>query len=508
MSLIIQSKNEKSASIPPDREALSLMTKLKLDRFKLQKLKFEEEYNRIITQKHDSTLTLLDKVRMLGGSIKTLFGEEDKERYLKNFDSLLSVSKANTSTSNNLLESFYHQLMRIISCGKKRSEYNYLFGLIMSQWLSEQKDEFAPIEVNTTNESLLTNEQLQKIIFDRSQLNLDQWRNFLQTKLFAFFENDSKLKTAFDEFKLVTENYGKTLLTQKVSSTAVRRAIDSHINSSALDTYRKRLLVKMRSDENAINEFASSLTLMISDLKDWKWPVEGVRGIFRRNLVGKYRCYYEEDFLTAIFLEHLGLQWSYHFKRELKTLFAALTKKSRNNCSSKSIQYKRLIMQEEEYWMASLPDEFDAKTGAAAYENKDERDLKSKLFFLINTEIQLHQVLHPDVSFTVVSADLEWFGPSVSHEIVQIFLQYCGMSQIWLDFFDRFLKQPVYYKPGEAIRQRQRGVPISHALSHLFSELLLFGLDLYIYQNTEIFNYRLHDDFWLFHSQFTKMEQA
>ena len=62
----------------------------------------------------------------------------------------------------------------------------------------------------------------------------------------------------------------------------------------------------------------------------------------------------------------------------------------------------------------------------------------------------------------------------------QIFFYVCGMPQIWLDFFDRFLKQPVFYKPNELVRERQRGVPVSHSLSFLFSELILFGMDLYV----------------------------
>ena len=111
------------------------------------------------------------------------------------------------------------------------------------------------------------------------------------------------------------------MLTGKVSSTDVRRAIDSLIREKTYDDYRQRLLTKMQTDENADIEFASSLTLIIADLAEWQWPTEGVRGIFRRNLVGRYRCYYEEDFLTAIFLEHLGLKWSYHFKHQLTLLF-------------------------------------------------------------------------------------------------------------------------------------------------------------------------------------------
>ncbi|CAF4879152.1 unnamed protein product [Rotaria sp. Silwood1] len=508
MSLDTQNINTTSFNIPPDREALSLMTKLKLDRFKLRKKKFDEEYIEIMKQNNDSTISVYDKVYMLKKSIERLFDETSKERYLKNFDSILTIAKVNTSTSNNVLENFRQQFIKVIVDGKKRSKYNYLFGLIMSQWLSEQKNEYTPLEMKSTSKSLLTNEQLEKIIFNQSQLDLDVWRNFLQHKLFSIFDKDSKLKDAFDEFKKSIEQYGKSLLKEKVSSNDIRQAIESLISNDSLDEYRKRLLTKMRLDENTVNEFESSLNLLISDLADWNWPIKGVRGIFRRNLVGKYRCFYEEDFLTAIFLEHIGLKWSYYFKYELKILFQVLNKKFRDNCSSKSIQYKRCRMQEDEYWMASLPDGLNNNFDVFNYANMDKFNLKSKLFYLINVEIHLHKILQPNASFTVVSADLEWFGPSISHEIVQIFLEFCGVSQIWLDFFDRFLKQPIYYKPDELIRQRQRGVPISHSLSHLFAELLLFGLDLYIYQNTDIFIYRLHDDIWFFNSQSTKIEQA
>ncbi|CAF3691946.1 unnamed protein product [Rotaria sp. Silwood1] len=349
MSLDTQNINTTSFNIPPDREALNLMTKLKLDRFKLRKKKFDEEYIEIMKQNNDSTISVYDKVYMLKKSIERLFDETSKERYLKNFDSILTIAKVNTSTSNNVLENFRQQFIKVIVDGKKRSKYNYLFGLIMSQWLSEQKNEYTPLEMKSTSKSLLTNEQLEKIIFNQSQLDLDVWRNFLQHKLFSIFDKDSKLKDAFDEFKKSIEQYGKSLLKEKVSSNDIRQAIESLISNDSLDEYRKRLLTKMRLDENTVNEFESSLNLLISDLADWNWPIKDVRGIFRRNLVGKYRCFYEEDFLTAIFLEYIGLKWSYYFKYELKILFQVLNKKFRDNCSSKSIQYKRCRMQEDEY---------------------------------------------------------------------------------------------------------------------------------------------------------------
>jgi hypothetical protein len=361
---------------------------------------------------------------------------------------------------------------------------------------------------------LLTNERLETIIFDQPQLDLDKWRHFLENKLFSHFADNPKLNNVFKEFKDATQNYSNLLLRETVICEDVKRAMRGLIDNGSLSDHRKRLMEKLCIDENAVIELASSLTLLKSDLEKWNWPSEGVRGIFRRNLTGKYRCFYEEDFLTAIFLHYLGLKWTYHFKQQLQHLFNLLTVNSiQNNWLPTSIQYERIQMQGKDFWMASLPDETNetvpynesctSGSGAAGGVS-----LKAKLLYLINVEIQLHQTLHPDSPFSVMCADLEWFGPSLPHKIIQIFLDVCGMPQVWLDFFDCFLKQPVFYKPEEPVRQRQRGVPISHSLSYLFSELLLFGMDLYVYQSTGIFNYRLHDDFWFFDADLSKVEQA
>lgn len=497
-----------SEIISPDRQALSLMTKLKLDHFQLRKRKFDEEFGEITKKNNDVAIPLLDKVLMLKECIERLFGASNKDRYLKNFDELFTITKANTSTSTNFLEDFHQRLMKVISGGKKCSEYNYLFGMIMSQWFSEQQNEYIPVDAKTTSQGLSTKNQLESIIFNRPELGLERWQDFLRNKLFAHFETDSKLLEAMKNFQSSTDEYAKRLLKEKVTSSDIRVAIQSLLDTTGLDGCRKRLLAKLKSDDNAVNEFASSLNLLIPDLADWHWPTAGVRGVFRRTIAGKYRCFYEEDFLTAIFLEHIGLKWSVHFKCELKLLFRALTRKSIDKCSSSSIAEKRIVLQNDEYWMALLPDKFNDVSMSSKYETPNHVNIRSKLFHLINVEIQLHRVLKPDTPFTVVSADLEWFGPSVSHEIVQILLEFCGVPKLWLDFFDRFLKQPVYYKPGEAVRQRQRGVPISYALSFLLSELMLFGMDLYVYINTDIFLYRLHDDIWFFNSDLHQIEKV
>jgi hypothetical protein len=499
-------------SMPADRESLYLMTKLKLDRFKRRKVNFDEEYAQIKKRISAENITPVDQVSIVHKGIQELFQYNDQERYLASFNEMSTIANANTSTSNGLLKNVYQRLRKIIEGGKRRSEYNYLFGSIMSQWFLPQEKAVKPIadELTTpTTNYLLTNERLETIIFDQPQLDLDKWRNFLENKLFSHIADNPKLNNVFKEFKEATQNYSSSLLRETVSCEDVKRAMRGLIGNASLSDHRKRLMEKLCIDENAVIEFASSLTLLKSDLEKWDWPSEGVRGVFRRNIAGKYRCFYEEDFLTAIFLQYLGLKWTYHFKRQLQRLFNLLTVNSiQNDCPRRSIQHKRIQMQCKDFWMASLPNETNETVPYNESYTSGGVSLKAKLLYLINVEIQLHQTLHPDSPFSVMCADLEWFGPSIPHKIIQIFLDVCGMPQVWLDFFDRFLKQPVFYKPEEPVRQRQRGVPISHSLSYLFSELLLFGMDLYVYQSTGIFNYRLHDDFWFFDADLSKVEQA
>ena len=509
--------NSTMNSMPADRESLYLMTKLKLDRFKQRKVTFDETYAQIMAQVNAENISLADQVNILHKGVQALFQLNDQDRYLANFNELSTIANVNTSTSNGLLRNFYQQLRKVIEGGKQRSEYNYLFGLIMSQWFLPQQSKVQSTDDKLTTpsiNSILTNERLETIIFDQPQLDYDKWRHFLEKALFSRIAENPKLKDVFKEFKEATKTYGDALLRETVSCEDVKRTMRELLRNSLLDDHRKRLMEKLSVDENAVTEFASSLTLLKSDLAKWNWPREGVRGIFRRNLTGKYRCFYEEDFLTAVFLHYLGLKWTYHFKRELQKLFDLLTEDViENQCVSTSIQYKRIRMQRNDFWMASLPDQTNETVPySESYSSGSEAcggvNLKTKLLHLINTEIQLHQTIHPNSPFIVMCADLEWFGPSIPHKIIQILFDVCGMPQIWLDFFDRFLKQPVFYKPNELVRERQRGVPVSHSLSLLFSELILFGMDLYVYLSTGMFNYRLHDDFWFFHADLTKVEHA
>ena len=74
------------------------------------------------------------------------------------------------------------------------------------------------------------------------------------------------------------------------------------------------------------------------------------------------------------------------------------------------------------------------------------------------------------------------------------------VNETWIDFFTRFLESPLCFVqdgPKGEVKKRARGVPISHSLSDVFGEAMLFCMDYVVNQKTSgSFLYRLHDDFW------------
>jgi len=123
--------------------------------------------------------------------------------------------------------------------------------------------------------------------------------------------------------------------------------------------------------------------------------------------------------------------------------------------------------------------------------------IKQQLLHMMITECYLNQTLHGQ--HTVVRTDLEWFGPSLPHDSIVTLLAFFGVPQNWLDFFKTFLKAPMRFKddPTGEVRVRERGTPISFALSALCGEVILFGMDYAVNQRADgLFLYRIHDDIW------------
>src|SRR5205807_2565655 len=55
------------------------------------------------------------------------------------------------------------------------------------------------------------------------------------------------------------------------------------------------------------------LTILLHNLGDWRWPEEGLtlRSLWTRN---KWRPYLDEELLTLLFLQLVGLRWGMHLR--------------------------------------------------------------------------------------------------------------------------------------------------------------------------------------------------
>ena len=111
-------------------------------------------------------------------------------------------------------------------------------------------------------------------------------------------------------------------------------------------------------------------------------------------------------------------------------------------------------------------------------------------------------LLHLDVfqQFSVLQTDFKWFGPALPHTSVLTALRYFGVPEGWVAFIERFLQTPMSFVqdgPHASSQVRRRGAPMSHALSDVLGEALLFCLDYAVTEATGGHQLlRLHDDIW------------
>lgn len=124
---------------------------------------------------------------------------------------------------------------------------------------------------------------------------------------------------------------------------------------------------------------------------------------------------------------------------------------------------------------------------------------KQRLLHLLTTEVAVNTKLYGEMA--TFCAVFESWDSLLPHEtILSVFENILGASEIWRGFFKRFLCAPLkFFEDGpEAPRcTRRRGTPASHVLSDVFSEAVLFCLDIAVNLSTGgNVLWRMQDDLW------------
>ncbi|KAH8599229.1 hypothetical protein B0O99DRAFT_591097 [Bisporella sp. PMI_857] len=132
------------------------------------------------------------------------------------------------------------------------------------------------------------------------------------------------------------------------------------------------------------------------------------------------------------------------------------------------------------------------------YGSKKPMETKQRLLHLLSTEIAVNTKIHGEI--TVLHSAFDSWNSLLPHVTIQTALEFFGVSDKWLKFFQQYLEAPLKFLDDDEshpARIRRRGAPASHVLSEVFGEVVLFCLDFSINQSTSgKLLYRLHDDFW------------
>lgn len=243
-------------------------------------------------------------------------------------------------------------------------------------------------------------------------------------------------------------------------------------------------------------ELAHVLTIELSHLAEFQWPVDGVAVELKRDRDGRSRCVLQEDAHSALLFHYVGLVWAVAVRAELAKLLDAVTDERQFDAGS--VEAHRVAARER-FRLHALPATFDGSDTADSVAKHD-------IVRLVLADAHLGRALRDastaatsPSSLTAVATDLDFFGPSVSHEAVFACLRFLGLDDATLAIFRSYVRVPLVF-PGTSARPQlmRRGLSVGRMMTTLLSEVLLFVVDYQVLVETGLPLYRLHDSMWLF----------
>lgn len=490
------------------------------------------------TEPHEKLRLLVDGIKSWRGTNTESASATSHSAYLSNVDKFLQQAQHDPSIGGSSLSEWESKLTQTLEKEKVKFEYAELFGRLLTEWVVSADgtqvaadvgfpNEFEKIGRKEMHEQRSTFESYVFTASDTDTVAIEAYLNDL-------FSLSKDSKNQLTQVRESTEKFGNTLL-QKTTFTVedLKLTIKSLLASNLLTNEKRNALKEFTLNKTVLTEVADVLNMYLSSLSSWTWGADAIPVEMLRHMNGKYRINMDEEVLQAIFLQWIGLKWAIHFKGMFSMIFKSRAWKSSSKPLSKTeaerrqyfwaekqaantptetppttIEQTRRSMQEKHFFMNQLPD--DMMTTSRWYEDEDDDDrsvsaqrmpgtaTKQSLLHIVTIECLLNTMLHN--RFTAVRSDFSWFGPSLPHSSLITTLKFFGVTETWLTFFQKFLSAPLRFTsdgPSAGIQIRRRGVPMSHCLSDMFGEVLLFCMDYAVNQRADgLFLYRIHDDFW------------
>ncbi|EMT72868.1 hypothetical protein FOC4_g10004357 [Fusarium odoratissimum] len=538
-------------------ETLQEITNTKLQELSKRRSRFEEAKAAILSSV-EAEKDAVKRLFILSDGVKKCFSikltKENKvilgrtshkrlEIDLKNLDRFLGQAKTDPSVSQKMLTAWEESLTRQLNMQALQYQYAWLYGELVTEWLSgdKEKDPGADVEMGEAFEDVGDQAKLQSrmdwedTVFQAADIDTKALNSYLDH---LFRSNNKDKKTMANSLNIlrrsVSDHEASISTPNQFTVGSLKWIIPGLHSSDLLSNEKREVLRDFESNDMILKEIADVLNMRINALESWTWNSETpVPVSMEKKISGVFNIHMHEDLLQAIFLQYIGVKWSVFFKRAFKGFRDSGAWKSerqdipRNDqrrlgyylgplSDSPCLQRERVKVNEERYFMAQLMNYEHEITGAAdgeeeaEYErfaaDKDEDDeddksrspmaLKQTLLHLLSTEITINTHLYGEM--TAFHSVFDDWNPKIPHGTVFTILKFLGVSDMWLEFFKKFLEAPLKFVDDDdsSARKRRRGTPAAHVLSDVFGETTLFCLDFAVNQATSNNLWRMHDNFW------------
>lgn len=463
------------------------------------------------------------------GNKGILHVDSDQKNSTQNISRYLKQAEFDPSIPKSILSRFEKKLREKLNQESERFDFANLYYRLLTEWTSSDSESILDVEIKE--------EQLDGSFEHVQKYNLQDLKDRFSSVAFTPLETDEveidaylnslfdddysqaclrNVRTEFAQFgiqlKETTNPFGVQMLKQ---------CIQALLSNDLLNDDAKGTLSDFSTNDVVLAEIADVLNLRFSDLDNWSWEADdGMYYEPRRQANGKFRIMMDQDILQAIFLHYIAVSWSIRLERHWVSLARSkfwknsdkpsdLADSRREYFLGQDTKYPRGVAAHESrifhrnFLLSAMP--VSLTHGSDPYGEDPDGDGKEKtglairqlLLQQIATSIITRRALHGDVS--VVQSDLKWYATGLPHSTLFAVLRFWGIPEDWLAFFKKFAEAPLRMDPvpGQNVRRRERGIPITDAFEKLFGESVLWCMDIAVNRLTETTLIRFHDDLWL-----------
>jgi hypothetical protein len=475
-------------------EQTRVLAGIKLAELRRQRALLNERYT-AVEQRSQGGPSLEELRALFEGLGEIRFAQKPLHPDAANLEVLFFEAEAGPPSSP-LIDNWTGRFRGELAQGRLRAEFAYVFGGLLEEHLSAPGTSGEDGGGNAKDWSILWNEAppvdlaLLRQVFARHETIFAKVRDSVR----KFGEGEARAPVTPDEVKALLGMLAGGIYRQP----AVRRLAAATLASSTL-----------------VTEYAGALTILLHNLNEWSWPPEGVplRSLWTRN---RWRPYLDEDMVTVLFLQLVGLRWGMHLKRLFR----------------RDVDTPRGIFSEDEgrgwppyvdgerrrrygdLFLPMVPEFLAAGVGGEGYgggyggggRDSGEPGALEKLFATLAGDIRFRQAAFPDRPLLVVQTDLRDYYLSIPHPVVMAVVEALGFPPEWQEFMRRYLPAPM--RAEEEVRTVRRGVLLDHLLGAVLADWLLLLLDVHVHDTAGIRPLRLVDDLYLLADSAERAENA